>query len=304
MKVVGLGGGHGLSRALAALRLLGECPTAVVTVADDGGSSGRLREEHGVVALGDMRMALHTLAEHAGLAPLVQHRFGAGELKGHALGNLFLLALLEMSSGDLVVALDRAAELLQCAGRVLPATTQTVQLHAQVGDHHVGGQVRVATASGPVHRVWLEPSAPEACAPAVAAVEEADVVVLGPGSLFTSILATLLVPGIAAAVTGGRARVILIGNLLTQPGETSDFDATGHVEALVAHVPGLRIDTVLLHEGPPAAGAGRPLGTVVDHPAATSVVTGDLALRGPDGDPVAVHDPQRLAGALGPLLAR
>jgi uncharacterized cofD-like protein len=302
VNVVGLGGGHGLSRALAALRLLGECPTAVVTVADDGGSSGRLREEHGVVALGDMRMALHTLAEHPGLAPLVQHRFGAGDLKGHALGNLVLLALVEMCDGDLVAALDRAAGLLRCAGRVLPATTQAVQLHAQVGDREVGGQVRVATASEPVRRVWLEPASPDACEPAVEALEQADVVVLGPGSLFTSILATLLVPGIASAVTSGGARVIVIGNLLTQPGETSDFDAAAHVEALIAHVPDLRVDTVLLHDGPAVDGPGRPLGTRVRHPAVSRVVTADLALRGPDGQAVAVHDPQRLADALGPLL--
>lgn len=303
MNVVGVGGGHGLSRALAALRLRNERPTAVVTVADDGGSSGRLREEYGVVALGDMRMALYTLAEHAGLAPLVQHRFGAGELKGHALGNLVLLALLESCDGDLVVALDQAATLLQCAGRVLPATTQAVQLHAQVGNHEVGGQVRVATASEPVRRVWLEPEAPEACAEAVEALENADVVVLGPGSLFTSILATLLVPGIATALTTGDARVVLVGNLLTQPGETSDFDATAHIEALVAHVPNLRLDAVLLHDGPAIDGSGQPLGTAVDHPAVDRVVTADLALRGPAGEALAIHDPQRLADALGPLLS-
>ena len=303
MNVVGIGGGHGLSRVLAALRLLGVRPTAVVTVADDGGSSGRLREEHGVVALGDMRMALYTLAEHPGLAPLIQHRFGAGELKGHALGNLVLLALLEMSDGDLVVALDQAAALLHCAGRVLPATTQAVQLHAQVGNHEVGGQVRVATASEPVRRVWLEPASPEACPEAVEALDAADVVVLGPGSLFTSILATLLVPGIAKAVTAGHARVLVVGNLLTQPGETSDFDATAHVAALVAHVPELQVDTMLLHDGAAIDGSGRPLGTRVEHPAVARVVTADLALRGPAGEAVAIHDPQRLADALGPLLS-
>ena len=303
MNVVGLGGGHGLSRVLSALRVLGERPTAVVTVADDGGSSGRLREEHGVVALGDLRMALYSLAENPDLAPVFQHRFGAGELKGHPLGNLLLLALTEMHDGDLVRALDHAASLLACAGRVLPTTTQAVQLNAQVGDHQVGGQVRVATADGPVRRVWLDPGAPEACEDAVRAIRQADVVVLGPGSLFTSVIATLLVPGIAEAVTQAGTRVLAVANLLTQPGETSDFDITAHLDALVAHVPALTIDTLLVHHGPEPHGAGHPIGTLDAHAAVTTLLRADLALRGADGTVTGMHDPQRLADALGPLLS-
>ena len=304
MNVVGIGGGHGLSRALAAVQLVGEEPTAVVTVADDGGSSGRLREEHGVVALGDLRMALFTLARHAQLAPLFQHRFGSGDLKGHAVGNLLLLALLEEHDGDLVAALDAAGALLQCGGRVLPSTTQQVQLHAQVGDQEVGGQVRVATATEPVRRVWLEPASVEACAEAVAAIDAADVIILGPGSLFTSILAALLVPGIAKAVAGSRADVVLVANLLTQPGETSDFDARAHVEALVSHVPGLRLNAVVLHNGPTVAGAGSALGTDIASDAVDEFVCSDVALRAADGSVTGMHDPQRLADALRPLLGR
>ena len=302
MNVVGIGGGHGLARALAAAQLLGERPTAVVTVADDGGSSGRLREEHGIVALGDMRMALYTLAHNPALAPVFQHRFGSGDLKDHALGNLLLLALIEMHDGDLVAAVDAAATLLQCGGRVLPATTEAVQLCGRVGGHTVGGQVQVAT-SGPVERVWLTPETPEACAEAVDAIKQADLVLLGPGSLFTSILATLLVPGIGKAVSEAAGHVLLIANLSTQPGETADFDTAAHIEALIDHVPGLRLDTVLLHDGPVVSGPGEPIAALDAHPLAGRIAGADLALRSPDGTVTGMHDPQRLAAAIGPLLA-
>jgi uncharacterized cofD-like protein len=303
MNVVGVGGGHGLSRALAALRLLDVSPTAIVTVADDGGSSGRLREQHGVIALGDMRRALFTLARDAELAALTDHRFEQGELKGHALGNLILLGLLELCDGDVVTALDRAASLLDCAGRVLPCTVEPVQLRARIGGRDVAGQVRVATAAEPVERVWLEPAEPVACAEAVTALCESDLVLLGPGSLFTSIIAALLVPGVADALARSSATVVLVANLLTQPGETAEFDTKAHVDALIAHVPGLRLDAVVLHDGPPPDGPGRPLGTPLKHPAVGRVIAADLALRSEDGTAVGWHDPQRLAQALQPLLA-
>ncbi|HVM20726.1 MAG TPA: uridine diphosphate-N-acetylglucosamine-binding protein YvcK [Egibacteraceae bacterium] len=302
MKAVGIGGGHGLSRALTAFRLLDLQPTAVVTVADDGGSSGRLRQEHGVVALGDLRMALSTLADGTELAEVFQHRFDVGDLKGHALGNLVLLALLEQCDGDIVTALDRAGRLLGCQGRVLPSTHEPVQLHGCIGGREVGGQVRVATATDRVERVWLEPAQPPACPQAVEAIAEADLIVLGPGSLFTSVLAALLVPGIGEAVVAAEATVVLACNLLTQPGETSELSAADHVEALFAHVPGLMLDAVLLHDGPACAGAGTPLGTDLDHPAVRQVVCADLALR-QDGAVTGMHDPQRLADALNGLLA-
>lgn len=302
MNVVGIGGGHGLSRVLAALRGLGHRPTAVVTVADDGGSSGRLRHEHGVVALGDMRVALSTLAEHGDLADLVNHRFSGGDLDGHALGNLMLLALLDLCDGDLVAAVDRAAALLRCHGRVLPAATHPLQLRGWIGGREVGGQVSVATADEPVERVWVEPEVP-ACDDAVVAIKDAEVVVLGPGSLFTSVLAALVVPGVGEAVTASAARVVYVANLLTQPGETSELDAAGHVDALVRHVPGLELAAVVLHDGPTPHGAGRPIGTAVSHPAVERVVTADLALRSPAGTVTGMHDPDRLGRALQPLLA-
>jgi uncharacterized cofD-like protein len=284
-----VGGGHGLARALQALRLLGEAPTAVVTTADDGGSSGRLRRDLGIIALGDLRMALLTLARNQELAAALTHRFQSGQLEGHALGNLLLVGLAEQAGGDFVTALERAADLLDCAGRVLPSTTAPVQLKATVSGEEIDGQVRVATASGRVERVWLEPSDAPACPEAVAALREARTVVLGPGSLFTSVIATLLVPGLAEAVARGGARVIYLGNIRGQPGETSGLDAQEHVHALLEHVPGLRLNAVILHQG--------ELGTQVEAGAGVQLVATDLAAADGSG-----HDPQLLADALEPLL--
>jgi uncharacterized cofD-like protein len=304
--VVAVGGGHGLARALEALRLIGNEPTAIITVADDGGSSGRLREELGIIALGDLRRALLTLARDRELASVLGHRFRRGQLAGHALGNLWLLALAERSAMDFVAALAVAGRLLDCAGRVLPSTTEPVRLMARVAGREVSGQAQVTKAVGRVERVWLDPAEPHACDQAVTALELADLVVLGPGSLFTSIIAALLVPGLRAALSGSPARVVYIANLLTQPGETAGLDARAHVEALFDHVPGLRLQAVVLHRGPRPAGPGEPIAGDLDgvslHDA--TVITHDLALREPDGSVGAGHDPARLARALRPLLAR
>lgn len=302
MNIVGIGGGHGLSSALAALRLLGLAPTAVVTVADDGGSTGRLRQEHGVIALGDMRRALVTLARHEALAQLWEHRFAGGELDGHALGNLALLALMEQNDGDAVQALDQAARLLDCQGRVLPCTVVPVQLRAMAGGREVGGQVRIATVDAPVERVWLSPEDPPAPEPAIAAIRSADIVILGPGSLFTSIIATVIVPGITQALAASAATVVMVGNLLTQPGETEGFDASRHIKALLDHVPGLRVDHLVLHDGPVVQGRGRPLTLPADIPGVRSVMTGDLASRGSGGIALGIHEPASLAAVLAPLV--
>jgi uncharacterized cofD-like protein len=303
MRVVAVGGGHGLAKALAALRLLDVEPTAVVTVADDGGSSGRLRRDLAIIAPGDLRMALLTLARNRDLAGVLGHRFGRGELQGHALGNLLLVALAERAEGDFVAALDAAAELLDCAGRVLPCTTVPVQMKARVHGQQVDGQVSVARAEGPIEAVWLEPGDPAACKEAVEAIETADVVLLGPGSLFTSVIATLLVPGIGRAVADSAARVVAMLNLTTQPGETTGFDAVAHVDSLIAHLPSLHLDAVLLHDGPVGIGEGDPIRPDLEHAAVGEVVRADLLTRD-DGEPSWGHDPGRLAAALGPLLGR
>lgn len=302
-RVAAVGGGHGLSRALEALRRLDVAPTAVVTVADDGGSTGRLRRELDIIALGDLRRALVTLGSNAALAGVLAHRFERGALEGHALGNLLLVALAERAGGDFVAALDEAARLLDCRGRALPATLEPVQLKARVSGEEIDGQVRVATAEGRVERVWLEPESPPACPEAARALAEADVVLLGPGSLFTSVIATLLVPGLAAALTDHPGTIVAVANLRTQPGETAGLDAAAHLDALFDHVPGLRLDAVVFHDGPPAQGPGTALAPIED-PRIGAAVRADVLSRGPDGAPGAGHDAERLAAALAPLLAR
>jgi uncharacterized cofD-like protein len=303
-RVVALGGGHGLARALAALRRLDLEPAAVVTVADDGGSSGRLRRDLGIIPPGDLRQALVALARNEALAALFAHRFRRGELEGHALGNLALVALAEDAGGDFLTALEAACRLLDCAGRVLPVTTAAVELKARAGGHQVDGQARVGATPAPIECVWLEPADPPACAAAVTALETAELVVLGPGSLFTSVIAALLVPGIAAAVCATDAPVVYVGNLTTQPGETSGFDAAAHVDALLAHVPDLRLDAVILHDGPTPAGGGEAVGSELSHPVVDRVVRADLVGRRADGRPSGGHDPDRLAAALRATLAR
>lgn len=300
-RVVAVGGGHGLDRGLRALQRLGARPTAVVTAADDGGSSGRLRRDLDIIALGDLRMALCALATRPELAGLLHHRFGRGELAGHALGNLALLAAVEREGG-VVAGLDALAAALACRGRALPATDQPVELKARVAGQEVEGQARVTRSGGRVERVWLEPAEPAAVPEAVAAVRDADLVVLGPGSLFTSVIATLLVPELAAALAATSGRTALVLNVTTQSGETRGLDAAAHLEALRAHVPGLRLDGVVVHDGPVPAGTealGRDLGAG----APPRVVAADVLARDARGAPAHGHDVDRLAAALARLHA-
>jgi uncharacterized cofD-like protein len=257
-KAVALGGGHGLYATLSALRLITQDITAVVTVADDGGSSGRLRRELGVLPPGDLRMALSALAaadgREARWRDLFQHRFGGtGALAGHAVGNLVLAGLLEVLR-DPVTVLDEAGRLLGAEGRVLPMAGEPLDIEADVagldGDpdllRRIRGQVAVATTPGRVHRVWLRPERPRACAEAVHAVREADLVVLGPGSWFTSVLPHLLVPELAAALVDTAAHRVLVLNLVPQPGETAGFSPEQHLHVLASHAPsGFTVHAVL-----------------------------------------------------------
>ncbi len=258
LKAVALGGGHGLYATLLALRAITSDITAVVTVADDGGSSGRLRRELGVLPPGDLRMALTALAAQDGPAGhwrrVFAHRFGGtGALAGHAVGNLVMAGLLELL-GDPVAMLDEACRLLGVSGRVLPMTTHPLDIEADVAGldadpdvvRRIRGQVAVATTPGRVHRVWLRPAEPKACVEAVRAVGEADLVVLGPGSWFTSVLPHLLVPDLAIALATTAARRILILNLAPQPGETAGFSPEQHLTVLRDHAPsGFTVHAVL-----------------------------------------------------------
>jgi uncharacterized cofD-like protein len=291
-RAVALGGGHGLSRSLAALRQGADEVIAIVSVADDGGSSGRLRRDLDVVPPGDLRMALTALGQRARLAEVLRYRFARGELEGHALGNLVLVALQDLHDGDLVAALDELALHLGVSGRVLPCTTEPVTLHARSAAGGISGQAAIAATSR-LERVWLDPPAPAATPAALAAVAAADLLVLGPGSLYTSLLPNLLVPQLAAAVAAATAPTVLVANLREQPGETEGMSLREHLEALDAHVPGLHLDAVIVHDGPAPRGPGRALDVGDDlQDRGPHLIRADL-LDAEDG-----HDPTALAAAL------
>ncbi|MGU3499032.1 gluconeogenesis factor YvcK family protein [Mycobacterium sp. C31M] len=257
-RVVALGGGHGLYATLSAARRLTPHVTAVVTVADDGGSSGRLRSELDVIPPGDLRMALAALASdspHGRLwATIIQHRFGgSGALAGHPIGNLLLAGISEVLA-DPVAALDELARILDLKGRVLPMCPLALQIEADVAGLEadprmfrvIRGQVAVATTVGQVRRVRLLPGDPPATRQAVDAIMAADLVVLGPGSWFTSVIPHVLVPGLAAALNATTARRALVLNLAAEPGETAGFSAERHIHVLAAHAPGFKVDEIII----------------------------------------------------------
>jgi uncharacterized cofD-like protein len=258
LKVVALGGGHGLAASLAALRHVVSDLTAVVTVADNGGSSGRLRREFGVLPPGDLRQALAALCGDDDWgrtwARVLQHRFSShGEMDEHAVGNLLIVALWELL-GEHVDGLDWVGRLLGAQGRVLPMSVAPIDITAAVRgidpDNQqalttVRGQVEVASTAGQVVSVALEPKEPPACPEALAAVNAADWVVLGPGSWFTSVIPHLLVPELREALVTSRARKVVTLNLEPQTGETDGFSPETHLEVLADHAPDLKLDVVL-----------------------------------------------------------
>jgi uncharacterized cofD-like protein len=254
-KIVAIGGGTGLSTLLRGLKEHTSNLTAVVTVADDGGSSGVLRTELGIPPVGDIRNCIVALADAEPLmAELLQYRFpervgsapaDRGGLAGHAVGNLLIAALSDIEGGDFEEGVRKMNRVLAVRGQVLPVSPEPLTLHARLADGTViDGQSRIAKARE-IERVWLTPDAVLASEDAVAAIGEADLVVLGPGSLYTSLLPALLLPQIRAAVAGTAALRVYVCNVATQPGETAGYDLAGHVEALVAHsAPGIA-DVVL-----------------------------------------------------------
>lgn len=313
-RVVALGGGHGLAASLSALRRVSGDLTAVVTVADDGGSSGSLRRQYGVLPPGDLRMALAALCGDddwgTTWSQVVQHRFGGdGGLAGHALGNLLIVALWDLL-GDTVQGLEWVGRLLGTQGRVLPMASVPLDIVAEVEGAdperpaevtRVRGQHACASTAGRVRSISLMPDDPPAVPAAVAAIREADWVVFGPGSWFTSVLPHLLVPELAAALRATRARRVVALNLAPQPGETGGYSPHQHLEVLAGHSPGLAFDVVLADR---AAAAGHPGesdggdGAVADLEKAAGLlgarlVLADVALA--DGTPR--HDPLLLARA-------
>jgi uncharacterized cofD-like protein len=300
---VALGGGHGLFASLSALRRVTGNVTAIVTVADNGGSSGRLRKEFGTLPPGDLRMALAALCgdDEWGMtwARVVQHRFGgSGELAGHSSGNLLITALWDLL-GDPVAGLDWVGRLLRVTGRVLPMAAVPLDIIAHVEGLDsarpdaigvVRGQAACASTPGKVRSISLEPSDPPTVPEAVCAVQDADWVVLGPGSWFTSVLPHLLVPALAAALHATSARRLVTLNLMPQPGETEGFSPHRHLEVLAEHAPALAVDVVLADRRA-AHGCEDELGK------AARLLGARLVLADVAAEDGARHDPKRLAGA-------
>lgn len=247
---VAVGGGTGLPSVLRALLDLGFETSAVVTMADDGGSSGALRRELGILPPGDIRNCLVAMAgDPTGLrAQLFQYRFAQGEgLSGHAVGNLVLAALTDLS-GSFPEAINVVGEFLDARGKVLPSTLADVELHGvdRMG-REVFGQACLASNEYPVEHALLEPANPPAYGPAIEAIAAADAVVVGPGSLYTSIIPNFLVDGVAAALAASRAKRVYVCNVANMRGETNGLDAADHVEALIEHGLGGCIDVAIVH---------------------------------------------------------
>ena len=295
--VVALGGGHGLATALRAVRRYAGSITAVVSVADDGGSSGRLRRDLGVPPPGDIRRCLVALAGSDRVwSDVFEHRFRGGELEGHALGNLVLVGLAE-TLGSFPAALDEAGRLLGSVGRVLPATVEPVVLKAELADTQVEGQVAVANSSG-IRRVELVPADAVATPAAVDAILTADQVVYAPGSLYTSVLPVLCVGELRAAVAATGARVVQVANLRPQVPETAGLDAGDHLQAVLGH--GARVDAFLYDLAP--AGSERPPGALYADPDRIRALGVEPVAAPVARDDGLAHDPRQLAKALCALL--
>ena len=312
-RVVAVGGGHGLSASLTALRRLTDNVTAVVGVADDGGSSGRLREEFGIPPPGDLRMALAALCpdDTQGRAwrQVLQHRYsGDGALGGHAVGNLLISALWEQT-GDVVAGLDYLSVLVGARGRVLPVSVEPLELVAKVAGEdpaapvqEVRGQAKVARHGGRVVDLALEPATAPGCPQALAALQDADVIVVGPGSWFTSVLPHLEMPDMRAALSESSALRVLVLNLESDTAETVGFGPHDHLDVLAQRYPGIAVDVVLAD---PRAVADREaltasaalLGAEVRYERLASPAQSEAL-------PKPTHSPDLLAAAFGAVFER
>ncbi len=313
-KVVAIGGGHGLNTLLRGLKDYTDNITAVVTVADDGGSSGRLRRDLGMLPPGDFRNCMAALSDDEGLlGQLFQYRFGGDtDLDGHSFGNLYLTAMTAIT-GSFEGALEESGKVLTMRGRVMPSTLAQLVLSAEVlagdGSNRPGhvtivrGESNVGAAGGHIQRVYLEPENPPAYPGAIRAILDADLVIIGPGSLYTSVLPNLLVPDLAQAIMGAQAVKVYVCNVATQAGETAGYGLTDHVDTLRDHVGRELFSTVLANNTftgnrPPGAGAdwvGLPRPESVDY----RLITRDLV----DAQYPWRHDPTKLAQALIELVA-
>jgi uncharacterized cofD-like protein len=302
-RIVAIGGGTGLSTLLRGLKEVSSNITAVVTVADDGGSSGKLREELGIAPMGDIRNCIVALADaEPAMTSLLQYRFPASVagqgVAGHAVGNLLIAAMADIA-GDFREGVRLANRVLAVRGRVVPVAPEPLTLGAELADGQVlTGQSRIMRARG-IRRVWISPARVGASEEAVEAIRSADLIVMGPGSLYTSLLPSLLVPGIRSAVEGARGLRVYVSNVATQPGETEGYTLSEHVAALHAHGVGAIVDVILAND---ETGARVPPGydaspVRIDMPAGGTRPR--LVLAGVvDRENAHRHDPARLTAAL------
>ena len=307
LKIVAIGGGTGLPSVLRGLKSHTTNLTAIVTVADDGGSSGRLRRELGILSPGDLRSNVAALANDESLmTQLFQYRFADGGLEGHSFGNLFLTAMADIT-GSMDKAVAETGRVLAIDGRVLPATLQQdvtlvaeVQIPGEQGLRRVTGESQIPVPGGRIERVFLHPDQVRAYPEAVRAILGANCIVIGPGSLYTSILPNLLVSGITEAIRASSAYTIYVCNVATQQGETEGFTVADHVAALEAHVGRGVFDAILANNSYPSRNAGDSTHYVLPGPESQAVyqryelVLADLT----DEERPWRHDPVKLAGAL------
>lgn len=304
--VVALGGGTGLSSLLRGLKRRELDISAVVSVADDGGSSGRLRRELGMLPPGDIRNVLVALADDESLmGRLFQHRFADGDLSGHPFGNLILAALTQVT-GSFDEAVREASRVLKVNGRVIPGTLEHVRLWAEREDgSEACGETLIASGVGACRRVWLDPE-PAAHPDALAAIADADLVLLGPGSLFTSVLPHLAVGEIAEAVSQATGLRVYVCNIMTQPGETDGLDALAHLDRVLEMAPG-GVDVVVVHDGRLEPAALATYAAQGQEPVAIDIVA--LETRGvrvvaadiAEDDHAVRHAPEALGDLLEPL---
>ncbi len=298
-RIVAIGGGTGLSTLLRGMKEHSSNLTAIVTVADDGGSSGRLRREFGVLPPGDFRNCLIAMADAEPLVKrLFQYRFGEGtELEGHSFGNLFIVAMSGIT-GSFEKAIDESSQVLAVRGRIVPSTTENLTISAEMNDQTViHGESRIPKNSGKINTLYLTPKAPRAYLPSVEAIKDAEIIIIGPGSLYTSILPNLLVPGIGKAIEESTAIKIFVCNVATQKGETDGFSVYDHVKTLRDHTSYNLVNHVLINHNI------KPLG---DEFTGTPVEDGrypvkDVKLVKEDiinSDFRLHHDPERLATAI------
>lgn len=257
--IVALGGGTGLSTLLRGLKQHTSNITAIVTVTDDGGSSGQLIKDKGMIPPGDIRNCLVALADaEKAMTDLFQHRFkkDSGTLSGHSMGNLLIAALVDQARGDFETAVESASAVLAIRGKVIPSTLEHVRLRALLeGGVEICGETAIVAAGQRIRKIFLDPASVQPHPSALEAIADADLIVIGPGSVFTSVIPNLLVPGVADALKAAEAPKVYICNVMTQPGESDSFTASEHVSAILNNVETRIFDYVLINSAPPSESA-------------------------------------------------